>query len=774
MNDWENQNVFNINKEHPHATSIPFQDVESALSFDRTESTYYKLLNGFWKFKWAENPFLTPENFYAEEFDDSHWDKLFVPSNWQMMGKYDVPLFSDGKLPFSNTPPFLDKTFNPTGCYRTQFTLAEKWSGRHVFLHFDGVQSAFYVWVNGEKVGYSQGSMTPAEFDITQYLQKGANTLAVEVIRWSDGSYLENQDFWHLSGIFRDVYLFSTAKAFIRDYKIVTDFDERYENATFKFTAALKNNDSRTQRPQSLELQMIDPQTGEEIFSNEHIDIGGALHGGQEVTLEFEKEIENPKAWSAESPYLYDLLLKLKDDKGNVEEVISQKVGFRDIEIQNGQLLLNGTPLTIKGVNRHEWDLDKGRAITLENMEKDIVMMKRNNINAVRTSHYPNHPVWYDLCDKYGIYVFDEANIDSHDFNGNLAQEPSWEDAFVSRGLAMLERDKNHPSVIVWSLGNDSGFGENFIKMAEAMKKIDSTRPIHYEVSTNGASGTDGFGIPSAFDINSKMYVTPEMMIQMHNDYPDQPIILSEYMYSFMNSLGSFKDYWEVIDEYPRLQGGFVWSWSDLGIRRMTDGGESYFAYGGEFGEKVSATEGIKAISGLTHADRTPKPTLDEVKNVYQNVKFIPTHIPSGHLKIRNDFDFQDLYDFDIQWEIVEGGMNVIDRGSLKHFHVPPKTDLEVAIPIRNRHYDIYKEYFLNISVKLHEETEWAEANHEIASGHFRIPRRKALKPELSTKKMVGLAVDETRDEIQISGQKFQITFDKHQGTVTSLSLIHI
>ncbi|MFX1323000.1 MAG: glycoside hydrolase family 2 TIM barrel-domain containing protein, partial [Promethearchaeota archaeon] len=476
--DWENARMIGQNKEPAHNTLIPYQDVEVALKSTYHDSLYHKSLNGNWKFNWVKKPSNRPVNFYNFNYDISEWDELPVPSNWQMYG-YGIPIYSNSKYPYSvkkKNIPSIDHEYNPVGSYRTDFIVPNIWERREVFIHFAGVKSAFYLWINGNFVGYSQGSMTPAEFNITNHIQEGSNILAVEVYRWSDGSYLEDQDMWRFSGIFRDVFLFATPKVHLRDFFVFCNLDENYIDALLKIRAKICNFGEKVKDGHKIELILFDKDYNI-VDSDPLIDHIITIEGNAEVVINMEVNVKNPIKWSAEIPYLYTIVLVLKDNHGEIIEVESCKFGFRTVEIKNSQILINGKPIIFKGVNRHEHDPDYGRAIPFERMVQDIKILKQNNINAVRTSHYPDNPKWYELCDEYGIYVLDEANVESHGLRRKLPKGKSkWANAVIARMVSMVERDKNHPCIFMWSLGNEAGFGKNFIKMKEAALSIDPTR----------------------------------------------------------------------------------------------------------------------------------------------------------------------------------------------------------------------------------------------------------------------------------------------------------
>lgn len=567
-NDWENPNVVGRNKTPRHCALMPYPDRASAVQATKDASGYYRSLNGNWKFNWVANPEARPGDFYQPGYDDSGWDEIPVPSNWEMQG-YGTPIYTNVTYPHANNPPsvtsapatnytaYLER--NPVGSYRTEFTVPAEWENRRVFIHFEGVISAFYLWINGQKVGYSQDSMTPAEFDITDYLVSGTNVLAAQVYRWCDGSYLEDQDMWRMSGIHRNVYLFSTADVHLRDFWARCDLDAQYEDATLRVTANVMNYGDTAAGPYTVEVTLLD-QNGQRVGTDPLMADSISLVAGQEAVLDLQALIARPLKWTAETPNLYQVLLTLKDHVGTVAEVQQCKFGFRKIEIVNAQLLVNGQPIYVKGVNRHEHDPDTGKSITVERMVQDIELMKQNNINTVRTAHYPDCPEWYELCDLYGLYVIDEANIECH-ANTGLSNNTQWQGAFLDRTQNMLERDKNHPCVILWSLGNECGNGANFAVTSEWIRNRDATRKVHYEPAGSGSNT----------DVVCPMYASIGSIENYGKSNPGKPLIMCEYAHAMGNSVGNLQDYWNVIEAYPALQGGSIWDWVDQGIRRIGD-----------------------------------------------------------------------------------------------------------------------------------------------------------------------------------------------------------
>ena len=571
-NDWENPKVYDLNKTPRHVTKMPFQSIESAMSGINENSEYFKSLNGSWKFNWVGNPGERPADFYMTDYNVSNWDDIPVPANWEMQG-YGTPIYVNVAFPHASDPPYIMTTppsdytaykeRNPVGSYRRNFTIPENWDGRKVFIHFDGVMSAFYLWVNGQKVGYSQDSMTPAEFDITDYLVVGNNVLAAEVYRWCDGSYLEDQDMWRMSGIYRDVYLFSTADVHLRDYWLKCDLDSNYQDAVLEFEGSVINYGNNESNSYTLEVSLLDAD-GETIGNGPVIsETVNNIEAGNEFKLESVANIANPEKWSAETPYLYQVLLKLKNQFGTTIECQQCKFGFREIDIKNGQVRINGKAIYFKGVDRHENDPITGKYVSFESMVKDIELMKQFNINTVRTCHYPDAPKWYELCDEYGIYIIDETNIECHG-DTRISKYPDWSDSFLDRTINMVERDKNHPCVIFWSLGNEAGNGVNFIRTSDWIRGRDNTRIVHYEAAGDSAST----------DIRCPMYASIPFLIDYAQNNPYRPLIMCEYAHAMGNSVGNLKEYWDAIESYPSLQGGCIWDWVDQGLLRI--GGEVY------------------------------------------------------------------------------------------------------------------------------------------------------------------------------------------------------
>ncbi len=755
INDWENPAVYRISNEPAHALMIPFANAFSASNRDNAASSFYLSLNGFWDFKWLKNPSEAPAGFYDIHFNPVGWDRIEIPGNWQLQGHYDPPVFTNILHPFPVNPPSIPRDNNPTGLYRTSFAVPAGWKNRQVFLHFAGVQSACYVWINGKKVGYSEDGMTPAEYDISSYIQSGVNVLAAEVLNWSDGSYLEDQDFWRMSGIYRDVFLYATPEVHLRDYYAVTDLDADYKNATLNLTLKLKNYGKALAKGFKPRIALTTPE-GKVVFSREII--AGEIPAGEEIVVTLSENLINPAKWTAETPDLYFLTMELAGPDGKVTEAISKKLGFREVEIRNGQFLVNGKAIEVKGTNRHEFDMYRGRTISRESMIRDILLMKQNNFNAVRTCHYPNNPLWYDLCDEYGLYVMDEANIESHDLWANkriyLSEDSLWRSAWINRGLSMVERDKNHPSVVWWSMGNETGWGKNFDAMYAAMKKADPTRPIHYESKIPAYAM-----ILSRYDIISTMYPRIEDIIRLMNEDPTRPVIVCEYAHSMGNSLGNFKEYWDAFYQYPRLQGGFTWDWVDQGLRSKDASGEEYWNI-------VNYSDGANANDGLVNPDRLPQPEITEARKVMQPIQVTASDPAAGKIEILNRNFFSDLSQVQLIWSLTEEG-TVLQAGMIPELKAGPQEIASLTIPFTKPVLHAGAEYFLNLSFELKNQASWAPKGYEIAWEQIRLPYDAGKPVSTALPADSRLRIQQT-DDLVIQGNDFIIHFDKNTGLLKS------
>lgn len=756
-NDWEDPQIVGINKEQPHCTLMPYESLAKAIEGKLFASKHFKSLNGNWKFHWVNKPDDRPKDFYKLDFDVSQWKEIPVPSNWQMQG-YDIPIYLNIPYPFENNPPFIQKHFNPVGSYRTEFEIPADWKERQVFIHFDGVESAFYLWINGEQVGFSKDSRTPAEFNITKYLRAEKNILAAEVYRWSDGSYLECQDFWRLSGIYRNVYLFSTPSIHIRDFEARCDLDQNYQDAMLHVIAKVWNYGKEACWKPEIEIKLLDEKNqpvGSDVLMK-----GNSVYipSGDESIVKMKALVKNPLKWSAEIPNLYTVILTLKDKDGNILEIESCKFGFRTSEIKNGQLLVNGVSILIKGVNRHEHDPDTGHFITLESMIKDIQLMKQHNINTVRTCHYPDDSQWYELCDKYGIYLIDEANIESHgmgyDPDKTFANKPEWKKAHLDRIQRMVERDKNHPSVIIWSMGNEAGDGINFEAASDWIHHRDPSRPVHYERAQ----------FRPHTDIYCPMYARIEHLEKYASQQQDRPLIMCEYAHAMGNSVGNLQDYWDVIEKYDQLQGASIWDWVDQGIRKKTADGREFYAYGGDFGE--DQTDRNFCCNGLVLPDRQITPKLLEVKKVYQYIKFKPVDLKGGKVEIVNKYDFKDLSDVDIHWEIWADGKS-IDRGLLSKPRIPPKESRIITVDLSKIKPEPGVEYFLNFSARTTEPQPLIPAGYQIAYEQFQLSIDTKAAP-IDIASLPKLTISQSDLLITVNGKDFKLQFDKRKGTISS------
>jgi beta-galactosidase len=757
VEDWENPLVLSRNTEPPHATLMPYATMSRAVEGDRYQSEYCLSLNGRWKFFWVAKPADRPRDFFRPEFDISDWKEISVPGNWQLQG-FDVPIYLDQDYPFPADPPHIPHDHNPVGSYRTTFAVPEGWRGRQVYLHFDGVNSAFYVWVNGVMAGYSEDSRTPAEFNITRLLRPGANVLAAEVYRYSDGSYLECQDFWRLSGIFRNVYLFSTPSVHLRDLELKSELEPDSGQAAIRVKAWVTNSGETPARDLTVEVRLLDPDgtpAGADPLTKGTCPY---IAPGAESLFLMKADVRNPRLWTAETPYLYRAVLVLKNERGETTEIEGAGFGFRTVEIKGGRLLVNGRPILIKGVNRHEHDPVTGQYVTRDSMLKDIVLMKQHNINAVRTCHYPDDPQWYELCDRYGLYLIDEANIESHGMgyrpDRTLANRPEWKAAHLDRIRRMVERDKNHPSVIIWSMGNEAGDGTNFEAASEWIHRRDPSRPVHYERAQ----------LRPHTDIYCPMYPDISAIVAYAENKPDRPLIMCEYEHAMGNSCGNFQEYWDAIESHEALQGGCVWDWVDQGILKTAPDGRRYFGYGGDFGD--SPTDGNFCCNGLVLPDRTVTPKMIEVKKCYQNVGFRAVDPAAGRFEITNKFFFTNLDEFECSWSLEEDGREV-RSGSLGRLSLAPRQSREVDVPLGEPAPKPGAEYFLRFSVRLADATAWAPKGHEVAAEQFKLPFGAAATP-LPLASLPALRQSASGERIVISGRDVETSFDARRGELVS------
>lgn len=801
VHDWENHHVLQINREPARAAFTPFHAQKGDCSI---------CLDGTWKFRWTPVPDERIVEFYQTDFNDKDWVSFPVPANWEVNG-YGTPIYVSAGYPFKIDPPRVMgepkvgyttyKERNPVGQYRRSFQLPADWEARgQTFLRFEGVMSAFYVWINGERVGYSQGSMEPSEFNITNYLHAGENQIALEVYRYSDGSYLEDQDFWRFGGIHRSIHLLHTPDIRIRDYAVRTlPVSTDYQDFILQIDPQFSVYRGMTGKGTTLQGVLKDA-SGREIAT---------LKGDVEDILDLEHKagrmnewypqrgprklgrmsatIKSPKRWTAETPYLYKLHLTLLTAEGEVIEQVEQSVGFRSVEIRNGQLLVNGAPVRFRGVNRHEHDPRTARVMSEERMLQDILLMKQANINAVRTSHYPNVSRWYELCDSLGLYVMDEADIEEHGLRGTLASTPDWHAAFLDRAVRMAERDKNHPSIVMWSMGNESGYGPNFAAISAWLHDFDPTRPVHYE----GAQGAGGEPDPKTVDVISRFYtrvkqeyLNPgiaegedkeraenarwERLLEIAERTNDnRPVMTSEYAHSMGNALGNFKEYWDEIYSNPRMLGGFIWDWVDQGIYKTLPDGRIMVAYGGDFGDKPN----LKAFcfNGLLMSDRETTPKYWEVKKVYSPVEL---RVESGELRVTNRNHHTDLSQYRCLWTLSIDGKQK-DQGEITLPEVAPGESETIPLPVsiagKKASAKATSDLRLTISFILKRDALWAKAGHEVAWEQFCIQEGALLSSKLENRGRLKVRADE--EHLSISGSGFSIQWEKNAtGSLTSLT----
>ncbi|MDR0505747.1 MAG: DUF4981 domain-containing protein [Dysgonamonadaceae bacterium] len=759
--EWENETIFAVNKEDGHSTYIPYPTIESLKSdacfmhpWLKPSSSRYLSLDGLWKFHWSKQPSERPVNFYKPEYDVSSWTEIPVPSNMEIQG-YGTPIYTNVTYPFKNQPALIlpqkgytnEKEPNPVGSYRHSFAMPDEWNEKEIFLHFNGVYSGFYVWINGQKAGYSEGANLDAEFNITKYVHAGENTVAVEVYRWTDASYIEDQDMFRLSGIHREVYLYARPKIHIRDYFLKSSFEGgAFNRATLTVEADIENLTDKISDNTAIEIQLLDP-SGNIIVAKTH-DFGKLAKKSRQ-NGEIQLPVKQPLLWSAEKPNLYSVIISLKDENKKTTEVLSSKFGFRKIEIKNKRVYINGEQVFFKGVNRHEMLPQSGKVIPVESMIKDILMMKQHNINTVRTSHYPNDPRMYALFDYYGIYVMDENDLECH-ANHDLSNRESWKAAYLDRMTRTVQRDKNHPSVIFWSFGNESGDGTHFDAMQSLVKTLDPSRPTHYEGKN---------GVP---DIDSHMYPSIQRMSDFDRQNSDKPYFLCEYVHSMGNAPGNIAEYWDYIENRSqRMIGACVWDWADQALCKPNEPND-HFYYGGQFGEQPN--DGDFSCDGLTTPDRKITAKLLEIKKIYQYVKFNPLALYSGKIEIVNKYDFTNLNEFNLIWEILKNGKTV-ETGVITDLELSPDEKTAVTIPYRAKP-ENQNEYFLNIRFETKKANNILPAGHIVASEQFALNNRPAVAPPRNSEK---LKTEADENSLIFKGDNFILTIDRKTAQIISL-----
>lgn len=751
--DWENPRVFAEGRLAPRATFYPYATSAEALEGNVWQSLRVQSLNGEWAFRYSPNPESRPADFYKDGYDVSGWDRIEVPSNWEMKG-YGTPIYTNTKYVFPANPPYVPHDDNPVGSYKRKFNLnKETVDENRTFLHFDGSTAGMYVWVNGRKVGYVQSQKNPSEFDITEFVKPGENELACEVYRWTDGSYLEDQDFWRLSGIDRNVYLYNTDKrGRIADFFIKADLDPKYRNGLFSVEVKLDSSE-----PLSLSATLYDA-SGRKVYSG-----GRKVAANGEVT--FDAKLSKVNKWNYDNPYLYKLVLDLRDADGKTIEATSANVGFRKIEIKNSQLCVNGIPVEVHGVNMHEHNPYGGHAINEEIMMKDIRTMKQHNINAVRTSHYPQPPLWYDLCDRYGIMLVDEANIEAHGLGvWNISDEAKkthpghaemWHDAVFDREMSLVERDKNHPSVIVWSLGNETSNGTNFLDSYDWIKNRDKTRPVQFEQAGEGRNT----------DIVCPMYPDYNHIAQYaQRADATRPYIMCEFAHAMGNSTGNFQELFDLIRSNPKLQGGFIWDWVDQGFRTKDENGREYWSYGGDYGATGYTHDENFCLNGLVDPDRTPHPGLSEVKKVYQDIRFTSSDPAKGIVTVENHFPSRSTEPYVFTWELLRDG-NVVADGVFDAV-VAPNSSRQVKLALPSL--ETGSDYALSVYARTKSRDEIIPEGHEVAREQF----------ILAAKDLAATPLAEAKSKISQNGDFWTaeaagatMTFDSRNGELRAYTL---
>lgn len=750
---WQDHQVFRINKEEPHATLFPYESVEEAIGDDPQSSRWHKSLNGLWNFYFVWKPADRPQEFYKDSYDVSKWGTIKVPGNWELEG-YDHPIYLDEKYPFDTQWPNAPLDYNPVGSYRREFVLEKEWFDREVFLHLGAVTSAVYVWVNGKEIGYSEDSKTPAEFNISSYLRERKNTIALQVFRWSDGSYLEAQDMLKVSGIERDVYLWAAPAIHVADFFAKASLDDTYTVGLLDLTLDIKQY-KKSNDQFIAEVFLMDHKKGAKVVWSSFKNVE---FGGDKSKINFTTSLPNVKRWTAETPDLYTLMIKIKNGSGQVVEVVTDKIGFRRVEIKQGLLLVNGKPIKIKGVNRHEAHAVAGHVITKNVMLKDIELMKQANINAVRGSHYPNNPIWYDLMDEYGFYVIDEANIESQplalDASTKLGKEMSWLPAHIDRTRNMFERDKNHPSIIIWSLGNESGDGPVFDSTYHWLHRHDGTRPVAYEPAK----------LNSYTDIYSPMYARIPRLLEYAKSNPLRPLIMCEYAHVMGNSGGNLQDYWDVIDAYPMLQGGFIWEWADQGLLLTNENGVKYMGYGHDYHPGLP-TDGAFINKGLVNGVREPIPHYYEVKKVYQPVKFHAVDLMQGVFEIENKNIFAGTNYLSWSWEILEDGV-VIAAGTLETPEIKPQSRYKTLVNWKQYLKGNAFEYIITFKASVNSVVPFLPIGYEVAWDQFVLQNKRAISPPLKSSAS-RLSLVKNKNEYQVKGKEFKLIFNSTTGLLT-------
>ncbi|MFQ0978044.1 beta-galactosidase subunit alpha [Vibrio campbellii] len=747
MNNWENFLHLHENRMAPRAYFFSYDSVKNAQTFQRELSSRFKLLSGQWTFNYFTNPLLVPEAFYSQKMED--WGRITVPNMWQMEGHGDLQ-YTDEGFPFPIDVPFVP-TDNPTGAYQRTFTLGQQWDNKQTIIKFDGVETYFEVYVNGHYVGFSKGSRLTAEFDISSYVQQGENLLSVRVMQWADSTYIEDQDMWWTAGIFRDVYLVGKEHVHVQDLTVRTDFADDYQSATLSCQAELENLSTTTVSGYTLEYALQDKGT---VIASGQCD---ALTIQDNSLTSFAIDVVNPTHWTAENPYLYQLFITLKDAQGNVIEVIPQRVGFRDIKVRDGLFYINNQYVMLHGVNRHDNDHLKGRAVGMERIEKDLILMKQHNINSVRTAHYPNDPRFYELCDIYGLFVMAETDVETHGFAnvGDLSRitnDAAWESVFVDRAERHVHAQKNHPSIIMWSLGNESGYGCNIRAMYDATKAIDDTRLVHYEEDRDA----------EVVDVISTMYSRAQLMNHFGEHPHEKPRIICEYAHAMGNGPGGLTEYQNVFYAHDHIQGHYVWEWCDHGVLARDENGQEFYKYGGDYGDYPNNYN--FCMDGLIYPDQTPGPGLKEYKQVIAPVKIQAVEGKTDTFTVENKLWFTNLDDYTITADVrAEGETLRSVQFKVEELAANSAREITINLPELDE-----REAFINFTVRKDSRTLYSEANHDIAVYQFQLKENTASEVEFVSHNAQALVTTESRLEHVIEGHNFTLTFSKVNGKLTS------
>ena len=753
---FENPAVQEINRMPMRASYFPFEEISKAKNGLPSNSTRYLSLNGEWSFLWKNDYKQLPKDFYKKDYKEEKWDKITVPANWEMKG-YGIPIYVNASYEFNQknpTPPDIpDDLAQNAGIYRKVFELPSAWKDEKVYLHLGAVKSAFKLYINGTFVGVGKDSKLASEFDITPYLTSGKNLIAMEVRRWTDASYLECQDMWRFSGISRDCYLYMRPKTHFYDLNIQSTLSNNYADGRLIASVEVWNETIKDKSKYQAELSVY---YKDKLLYQEKKNTTALKRAFGKTELQFQADFPQVKAWSAELPHLYRLQMVLYDAEGKVKEVISRPIGFRTVEIIGANLLVNGKRILIKGVNRHETDPYTGQVVSRESMEKDVMLMKALNFNAVRTCHYPDDPYFYDLCDQYGLYVMDEANVESHgmhyEVDKTLANDTQWEYAHLLRMQRMVMRDKNHPSVIIWSMGNEAGNGWNFYKGYRMMKGLDPTRPIHYELAHYDWNT----------DIESRMYRRIPFLLEYALSHHQKPFLQCEYAHAMGNSLGNFQEYWDVYEHYPKLQGGFIWDFVDQGIYKTLPNGKKILTYGGDYGDKDTPSDNNFLINGVIASDRSLHPHSYEVRKVQQEIGF---QYKNNVLTLRNKHFFKDLSNYEIQWKLLKEGKEV-QKGSITDLVVLPQTEATIIMP--NLLVDKQAEYILQYTASLKEDEGLLKKGTELAFAEFPLTSYHSAKVEEDS---TPINIEETSTYILLTNKNFSAKIDKTIGKWTSFKV---